>query len=66
MKFEDKDSEAMRTLRHDIKNQLSNINLLLEQLRYELPDATADCVTYIDMIATSAAKIDNILKDTTD
>ena len=32
--YEEKDdAEALRKLRHDIKNQLSNIHLALEQLR---------------------------------
>jgi len=58
------DADVLRTLRHDIKNQLSNIYLSLEQLRYELPDATEDCIFYMDLIAKSSAKIDNLLKTT--
>ena len=30
------DNEAMRILRHDIKNQLSNISLLVAELKYEI------------------------------
>ncbi|HEY4327424.1 MAG TPA: hypothetical protein VGN20_25800 [Mucilaginibacter sp.] len=55
---------TLRTLRHDIKNQLSNIYLALEQLRYELPDASEDCVFYMDLLAKSSSKIDTILKQT--
>ena len=58
------DAEAMRTLRHDIKNQLSNINLLIGELKYELTDASPDCLMYLDMIDKSAIKIDEILKNT--
>ena len=58
------DADVMRTLRHDIKNQLSNIYLALEQLRYELPDTTEDCTFYMDLISKSATKIDTILKQT--
>jgi hypothetical protein len=58
------ESSAMRTLKHDIKNQLSNIYLALEQLRYELPDTTEDCTFYMDLISKSATKIDTILKQT--
>jgi hypothetical protein len=54
----------LRTLRHDIKNQLSNIYLALEQLRYELPDASEDCIFYIDLLTKSSLKIDKILKET--
>jgi len=55
------DLETLRALRHDIKNQLSNIYLAIEQLRYELPDVNADCQFYLDSIATSAAKINAML-----
>jgi hypothetical protein len=56
------EDEAIRKLRHDIKNQLSNINLALDQVRYEIPDITEDIELYLTMIAQSAAKIDNSLK----
>ena len=55
------DAETLRALKHDIKNQLSNIYLAVEQLRYEIPDANTDCQFYIDLIATSAAKINSLL-----
>jgi len=57
------DAEALRVLKHDIKNQLSNIYLSVEQLRYEIPDPSADCSFYIASIATSAAKINSLLTD---
>lgn len=56
------DNEAMRTLRHDIKNQLSNINLLIGELKYELADASPDCQMYLDMIDKSVTSIDEMLK----
>jgi hypothetical protein len=55
------DGETMRMLRHDIKNQLSNINLCLENLRSELPDPTEDATFYMDTILASAAKINTLL-----
>jgi hypothetical protein len=58
----DADNETLRTLRHDINNQLSNIFLALEQLRYEIPDASEDCIFYLDSISRSAAKINALLK----
>ena len=55
------DAETLRALKHDIKNQLSNIYLAIEQLRYEIPDADPDCQFYIDLIATSATTINSLL-----
>ena len=58
------ENESLRTLKHDINNQLSNILLALEQLRYEITDATEDCAFYLDSISMSAAKINALLKET--
>jgi len=58
------DTETLRSLRHDINNQLSNVLLALEQLRYEIPDASEDCTFYLDSISISAAKINALLKAT--
>jgi hypothetical protein len=55
--------QTMRALKHDIKNQLSNILLAIEQLRYEIPEPTADCMFYLDSISLSSATIDALLKD---
>jgi hypothetical protein len=55
---------TLRVLRHDIKNQLSNIHLALEQLRYELPEVTEDCIFYMDLISKSSLKINDLLKQT--
>ena len=56
--------EMLRKLKHDIKNQLSNIYLALDQLQYELPELTNDCLFYLDTISTSSKKIDTLLNDT--
>ncbi|MBS1532118.1 MAG: hypothetical protein JSU01_17585 [Bacteroidetes bacterium] len=54
----------IRRVRHDIRNQLSNINLSLEQLRYEIPDdVTTDSAFYINTIAGACAKINMLLDD---
>ena len=54
----------IRRIRHDIRNQLSNINLSVEQLRYEIPDdAGSDSAFYINTIAVSCAKINMLLDD---
>ena len=58
------DAEAMSKLRHDIKNQLSNITLLVGELRHELKDAPADCKMYLDMVEQSAYTINELLKET--
>ena len=57
-------NEAMRALRHDIKNQLSNINLIIGELKYELETASADCHMYLDMLEKSVESIDDMLKNT--
>ncbi len=49
-------------LRHDIKNQLSNIHLALDQLRYEIEKPTEDMIFYMDTIAQSCAKINSLVK----
>ncbi len=56
-------ADMLRTLKHDIKNQLSNIYLALEQLRYEIPDATEDCTFYLESISISSAKIESLLRE---
>ena len=53
-----------KTLKHDMRNQLSNIQLAIEQLRYEIQDiANADCKFYMDTIASSCEKMTSLLKD---
>jgi hypothetical protein len=59
----DVNNQTMRALKHDVKNQLSNILLAIEQLRYEIPEPTADCIFYLDSISLSSAKIDGLLKE---
>lgn len=56
------ENEGLSNLKHDINNQLSNIFLALEQLRYEIPSATEDCVFYLDSISISTANINALLK----
>jgi hypothetical protein len=58
----DTKADMLRILKHDISNQLSNIYLALEQLRYEIPEASEDCTFYLESIAISSAKIDTLLK----
>lgn len=58
----EKDRDTLRMLRHDINNQLSNILLALEQLKYEIPDPSEDCIFYLNSISVSSAKINHILR----
>jgi hypothetical protein len=55
---------AMGSLKHDIRNQLSNIALCAEQLRFELPEISEDITFYIDTIAAGCKKINELLKGT--
>jgi signal transduction histidine kinase len=52
---------VFNTLKHDIKNQLNNIQLALEGLRYEIPSTDDDLKLYMDSLAESARKIDELL-----
>jgi len=58
-------NNSLSALKHDINNQLSNILLALEQLKYEIPDPSEDCIFYLDLISNSAAKINSLLKNST-
>ena len=56
--------DKIRRVRHDVRNQLSNINLAVEQLKYEIPDdAGSDSEFYLNTIAISCAKINVLLND---
>jgi len=50
-------------LRHDIRNQLSNIQMAIEELKHEMPENSPDVVFYIDTILTSCARINALLKE---
>ncbi len=63
MSEEEKPNE-MHVLRHDVKNQLSNIILAVEQLRYEITEPTEDCTFYLDAILKSCTNINNVLSKT--
>ncbi len=54
-------NEAIRAVRHDVKNQLSNIHLAVEQLRYEIPDISDDCKFYLDSIIKSSEIINKLI-----
>jgi hypothetical protein len=54
--------DELTVLRHDIRNQLSNIQLVIEELRYEIVEPSPDVIVYLDMIATSCININILLK----
>ncbi|WP_342646715.1 hypothetical protein [Mucilaginibacter sp. CSA2-8R] len=54
--------DQLRNFKHDVKNQLSNINLALEQLRYEIEHPSDDALFYMDTITMSCAKINNLVQ----
>ncbi|MEO6148927.1 MAG: hypothetical protein ABIN95_03685 [Mucilaginibacter sp.] len=57
------EKDDLTMLRHDINNQLSNIQLCLAQLRHEMSGQTEDCNFYIDTIAVACKKIESLLKN---
>ena len=58
------DDGQLRTLRHEIYNQLSNIYLSIEQLRHEIPENSGDCSFYLDLIFVSSVHINSLLRET--
>lgn len=54
-------AEDLQRLKHDIKNQLSNIQLALEGIRYEIEEPGPDLSLYMDSIYHSAQKVDKLL-----
>ena len=57
------DIKTLRLIKHDIKNQLSNIHLALDTLKHEVPNPTEDFNFCTDTITASAAKIDELVKE---
>jgi nitrogen-specific signal transduction histidine kinase len=62
-KDEKADGESISIVKHDIKNQLSNITLALEQLKYEIPHQNADCQYYFETISDSCKSINSLLNN---
>jgi chromosome segregation ATPase len=62
--MQDEEPDRLKELRHDIRNQLSNIQMAVEQLRYEITTGeTEDCQFYISLITESCTKINESLDD---
>lgn len=63
MENEPVDNQSLRLIKHDIKNQLSNIHLALDSLKYEVANPTEDFNFCIETIVASALKIDELVKE---
>jgi hypothetical protein len=62
--MQDDEPDRLKEMRHDIRNQLSNIQMAAEQLRYDISSGeTGDCLFYVNLIAESCVKINDALKD---
>jgi len=57
------ESEKHRVLKHDLKNQLSNIVLAISQLEFEMANITEDQQFYLKAVSDSCKRINNILDD---
>lgn len=49
--------------KHDIRNQLSNISLAVEQLKHELTEPTGDAAFYVSTINAGCTRINELLDD---
>ena len=59
---EDSTNKTLSMLRHDINNQLSNIQLCLEELKHADPAEKDEYNFYIETIGAACKKITEILK----
>lgn len=57
------DSEKLRSVKHDVKNQLSNMILCMEQLRYEITDPEPDWKYYMDAISDGCSRINKLINE---
>ena len=57
------DLKALHLIKHDIKNQLSNIHLALDTIKHEVDNPNEDVKFCIETIAASALKIDALVKE---
>lgn len=60
---EAEDNANKRIIKHDIRNQLSNVVLALEQLRYEMENPSTDAVICFDIISSSCTHINSLIDD---
>jgi hypothetical protein len=58
---EEESENVQGKIKHDIKNQLSNITLALEQLQFETNSKDPDVAYYFATIFSSCKKITSLL-----
>jgi PAS domain S-box-containing protein len=52
-----------RTIAHEVRNPLTNINLALDQLRGELPSSNSSATLYSDIIERNANRIETLMDE---
>jgi hypothetical protein len=62
----EQDKQQLHRLRHDVNNQLSNIQLCISELKYEVKDPSPDYTFYLETIMTSCGKIQELLTQAVD
>lgn len=63
MENERVDLKTLRLIKHDIKNQLSNIHLALDTIKHEVNNPNEDVKFCIETITASALKINALIKE---
>ena len=53
----------LRKLKHDVKNQLSNMILCVEQLKYEITDPAPDLKYYMNAINEGCITINRLISE---
>jgi nitrogen fixation/metabolism regulation signal transduction histidine kinase len=62
--MQEEEPDRLKEVRHDIRNQLSNIQMAAEQLRYDISSGEADdSLFYLTLITESCMKINESLKE---
>jgi uncharacterized membrane-anchored protein YhcB (DUF1043 family) len=61
----EEESQKLREIKHDIKNQLSNVYFAIDQLRHELStsDASSFAAFCVDTIANSCQAINKHIEE---
>jgi hypothetical protein len=57
------EADSNRLWKHNCRNQLSNINLAVEQIRSENEDSQAIVLMCLDIINRSCKKIEDLLEE---
>lgn len=52
-----------RTIAHEVRNPLTNLNLAIGQLRDEIPEEVEDAELYLDMVSRNSERIGTLISD---